>query len=206
MLTLILVRHGETDWRKSKKHTFRGQLDIPLNPTGITQAQSVGEILKKEKIDLVFSSPLIRAHDTAVEIAKLQNLDVIDHLGFTDLDFGDWQGINYQEISASFPKLYQKWRTVPHTIEFPNGESLKVVRTRIENALTELATKYDNENSNKSMVIVSHGAVLRVMMCYINNVGLANTWRYSIANCAYTKVELRFGKFNVIIENEIGHL
>lgn len=206
MLTFILVRHGETDWSKSKKHTFRGQLDIPLNSKGIDQARSVGFALKNEKIDVIFSSSLIRAYDTATEIAKILNLEVFEHSGFIDLDFGDWGGKTHDEIKSIFPKLYQKWRTTPQEMEFPNGESLDVIKIRIENAINGLVEKYDSENTNKTLAIVSHGAVLRVMMCYINNLDLENSWKYSIANCSITKIELNKGKFKVIFENDISHL
>ena len=102
MLELILVRHGETIWSRTQQHTFRGRFDIPLNDLGVKQAKAVGMLLRDKEIYQIYSSPLIRAVDTANEIARFHGLEVQIHDGFIDLDFGDWQGKLHEDVKKQY--------------------------------------------------------------------------------------------------------
>jgi broad specificity phosphatase PhoE len=202
MLDLIFVRHGETIWSRTQQHTFRGRLDIPLNEMGVKQAIAVGRLLREKEIHHIYSSPLKRALDTAEEIAKLQKLKVQIHEGFIDLNFGDWQGKLHEDIKKQYPELYNQWLTKPHTITFPSGENLEIVRKRIESAINELIMKHES----KSIVITTHGAVLRVILCYLHGVGNDHYWEYSMDNCAITIARFDGKKTEILVENENGHL
>lgn len=202
MIELIFIRHGETDWSRSQNHSFRGRIDIPLNGNGINQAKTVGSRLKNENIAQIFSSPLKRAYDTAIEIAKLQGLPVNNHQGFIDLDFGDWQGQLHSEVKREFPKLFFKWHHAPHNMKFPNGESLDKVYCRIKKAITNLINNHEDEK----LVIVTHGAVLRVVLCYLHGVGIEKYWQFTMENCAITRVRYLNSKFEIFAENDNQHL
>ena len=202
MTKIIFVRHGETEWSRNREFRFRGRLDIPLTDHGKHQAQLTGQRLKNEEITQVYSSPLKRAKDTATEIAVMHNLPVISHLGFIDLNFGTWQGELHEKIRTEHPELYNQWLTAPHTMEFPVGETLESVRERIEKALEELVTKHGGE----TVVVVTHGAVLRVIYCFLKNVGNEHYWDLKMDNCGLLIVEYENGEFKILAENDNEHL
>ncbi len=202
MSTLIFVRHGETPWSRSQEFRFRGRIDIPLTERGELQAKAVAEHLKDKRLTAIYTSPLKRARDTAIEIAKFHNLPVINHQGFIDLNFGTWEGVLHEELKRVQPKKYNRWLNEPHTMDFADGESLDIVRNRIEDAIAELVNKHENE----TIVIATHGAVLRVILCFLHNVGNENYWKYNMDNCAITTVSYEDGKYSILTENENDHL
>ena len=202
MTTLIFVRHGETSWSRTKEHTIRGRIDISLNENGKRQATAVGESLKNEKIYCVYSSPLERSFKTAEAIARHHGLPVTTHQDFIDLDFGDWQGKLHEDLERNYPGLYAQWINSPETVEFPHGETLGTVRERIETAISELVVKHRNE----TICIVSHGVVLRIVLCYLHNQSIDKYWNYHMDNCAITIVEYDQDKFHIKTENDISHL
>jgi probable phosphoglycerate mutase len=202
MVELIFVRHGETDWSKTRTHRFRGRRDIPLNSTGILQAKAVGKRLSEYDIKAIYSSPLSRAKDTAKEIAKYQDVTIQEHDGFMDLDFGSWEGRLHVEIEHEQPELYKKWRTKPNNFRFPEGESLDELRARIKLALEGLM-KIHNEDT---IVISSHGAVIRIAMCFTSDVENSESWNFNMDNCAYTIVEYNNGKYIIKEFNNNSHL
>jgi broad specificity phosphatase PhoE len=109
MLTLILVRHGETDWNAAE--IFRGGVDVALNETGVKQAQLLGEYLSGLKINAIYTSPLQRALTTAQAIAGCQEgVPPVVAAELTDLNYGFWQGLTHEMAKAKYPDLYLKWQ------------------------------------------------------------------------------------------------
>ncbi len=96
MTTVYLVRHGQTAW--NKEEIFRGRSDIPLNETGLREAELAGEFLKSMEVEAIYSSPLARAWQTAQKIAGFHGLDVRPLEGLTDMSFGHWEGRSLEEV------------------------------------------------------------------------------------------------------------
>lgn len=106
-MRIILVRHGQTKWNSEGR--VQGRTDIPLNARGMAQAEAVGEWLSGRKIDAVYASPLMRAHDTAKAIADRQGICVrlLDEM--IEIDFGLWEGKTSRELSKEFPQFWVDW-------------------------------------------------------------------------------------------------
>jgi broad specificity phosphatase PhoE len=202
MTIIFLVRHAETEWSKSRSHRFRGRADIPLNEKGIQQAKALGKQLSQHPISAIYSSPLIRALDTAKEIARFHELPVQDYYDFIDLDFGTWEGRLHAEIASEQPKLYENWKSGPSDFRFPEGESLDELRSRIGKALIKLTKLHYND----SIVISTHGAVLRIALCFISNADNSESWNFNMDNCAFTKIIYLHGKFSIDDFNNNTHL
>ncbi|MBM4302633.1 MAG: histidine phosphatase family protein, partial [Deltaproteobacteria bacterium] len=128
MTQIILTSNGNTPWDKDK--IFQGSKDIPLDDLGREEAWAVGKWLKDENIHAAYTSPLSRARDTAIAIARHHNLEVLDLPGLADLSYGDWDGVPLKEVKVKYADLYRQWEAAPHTVCFPNGEPLAVLRTR----------------------------------------------------------------------------
>lgn len=106
-MRIILVRHGQTKWNSEGR--VQGRTDIPLNARGMAQAEAVGEWLSGRKIDAVYASPLMRAHDTAKAIADRQGVCVKLLGEMIEIDFGLWEGKTSRELSKEFPEFWVDW-------------------------------------------------------------------------------------------------
>ena len=171
MVEIILARHGETEWNATE--IFRGRADVALNDTGLRQAQLLGEYLKREKIDAVYSSPLQRAVKTAAAVVSYHKLDVnvVDNLN--DIDCGEWQGLTLREVKEQYEELYQDWLDTPEQVRLPGGESLAEVRSRALPFVQDAAIR----SGEGKIVLVSHRVVNKVLICAL--LGLDNSFFWS---------------------------
>ena len=104
MLEILIVRHGETAWNTA--NIFRGRVPVPLSEVGIKQADQVGEYLSKRKINSVYCSPLDRAVQTALAIAKPQSLTPQPVEELNDQDFGEWEGIALEAVKRKYGEVF----------------------------------------------------------------------------------------------------
>ncbi len=168
MTKVYLIRHGRTAWNKDVR--FRGQVDLPLDEVGEAQAEAIALRLKNRPIKAVYSSPLTRAVRTAEPLAKALGLRVIAEEGFTDINYGQWQGLSPSEVARLYPELYRMWIERPHLVRLPEGESLDEVRERAEKALMKIL----NQHPGEEIAIVGHMVVNKVLLCVV--LGVGNEW------------------------------
>lgn len=171
MTQIILARHGNTPWNKDK--IFRGSKDIPLDDTGREEAWALGEWLKDETIHAAYTSPLSRSRDTAIAIARHHDLPVIDLPGLADLSYGDWEGVLLKEVKVKYADLYRQWEAAPHTVTFPNGESLELLRTRSLAAVEEVVQRHPDQ----TVLLVGHRAVNKVLIAAFIGLDNSHFWR-----------------------------
>ena len=161
MTSIYLVRHGQTAW--NKEEIFRGRTDIPLDETGLKQAELVGQYFKGMEIQAIYSSSLSRAWQTAQKVAQFHDLEVRPLQGIIDMSFGNWEGRPHQEIRENDSKTYRRWMEEPHLVKLPGGESLDDVRVRATAALEEVIRK----NPGKTLVFVySSGHLQSFDLCH----------------------------------------
>ncbi len=171
MTAILLIRHGQTVWNKDA--LFRGRADIPLDETGLRQAQALATALQHEDIARVISSPLSRALQTATAIADAHSLTVATDEAFIDLDFGDWQGLQAAEVQKRYPEPYALWRSRPRDIHFPRGECLDEVADRSFTALTRLVASHAGE----TVALVAHRVINKVLICRILGLDTNHFWQ-----------------------------
>ncbi|MGH3022252.1 MAG: histidine phosphatase family protein [Gaiellaceae bacterium] len=155
---LVLLRHAETD--ESMRGRCYGSLDVPLSAAGLRRAAALGLALRELGAAVVYSSPLVRALDTARAIASAQGLEPVVRPDLRELDFGELEGMTYDEIAAERPELYRFWMEDPASVRFPAGESLADLRERVLPALAEIRATHAGE----AVVVVAHGGVVRVAL------------------------------------------
>jgi probable phosphoglycerate mutase len=137
MTTLILIRHGETTWNVIGR--YQGQADPPLNKRGIEQARIVAQELKaKTHIDVLYTSPLKRAIQTAEKIAAALEIPLYKDPRLMEIHQGDWQTKLRAEIEAAYPELFHRWETEPWKVTPPGGEHLTQVQARVYTAMDEI--------------------------------------------------------------------
>ena len=159
MTCIILVRHGETDWNREEH--FRGRADVPLNETGLLQAEATGRRIAAEwRPSAVYASPLSRSLRTAEAIARHFDLTVQAHAGLMDIDYGQWQGLTPSEVRKRWPEMADAWYHAPQRAQIPGGETLEEVRARALAAVHEMAARH----AGQTLVLVSHTVVNRVIL------------------------------------------
>ena len=157
MTILYLIRHGETGGNFEGR--FQGITDNPLNESGIRQAQMLGEAFSLTKIDLLYTSPLIRARQTAEIIAQMHGLDKLKPIvepGLTELDGGLLEGRKFSDLAVEYPEVIEAMHTQPSQLCCPQGESMKQVSDRIVETIDRLV----EHNRGKVIAAVSHGIII----------------------------------------------
>jgi len=200
-MTLLVVRHGQTDWNTAGR--FRGRTDLGLNEAGLRQAQLVARRMAAEyQPTAIYSSPLRSSLQTAEAIGDRVGLEPLVDNGLLDLDYGDFAGLNSAEAEASYPDLYRTWVLAPHVIRFPNGESVAQVRARV----ADLAGRLSGGHGGQQVVLVSHVIVIRTLLCSLIGMhsGLVDAFHIDLASL--TVVETRGRRAELIMTNSTRHL
>lgn len=200
MVRIYLVRHGETTWNVEGR--FQGHSDTPLNETGRHQADLLGRYFKGKKLTAIYTSDLLRAMDTASIIGAFQDIDIMHDPRLREMNFGKWEGMDYYKIQAVHPKELDDWQKNILTTAPPGGESLGQLARRVEAFYQQtISTKLDGET-----LIVAHGGVLQVLLCYALNLPPQNYWQFhldpgSLSEIAFypegvilNRLNLTFGK------------
>jgi broad specificity phosphatase PhoE len=166
--TLLLARHGETDW--NREFRIQGSSDLELNELGRQQAQFLAQELTDVDLDAIYSSDLSRAQATAAAVAATHGLEVKLDPRLRERSFGSWEGLTRDDIST-FPKGSRH-----------DGESDDDVRARVLAAVEEIAANHPGDQ----VLIVSHGGALNTLWHHALGVRVER-W----ANCAVYKLAVR---------------
>jgi broad specificity phosphatase PhoE len=149
---LFLVRHGETEWSRARRHT--GRTDLPLSPVGEAEARALGQHLDGLEVDRVLSSPMRRATDTAALAGFGDRVERNDDL--LEFDYGDYEGLTTAEIRAARPG----WDLFRDGC--PGGETVETAATRARKLLGSLSA------SGGRVLLFSHGHQLRILTaCFL---------------------------------------
>lgn len=198
---VYLARHGRTAW--NREEIFRGHTDVPLDDLGRRQARALGHHLARAGIGTVISSPLSRALETArIACACWQGQDPRVDGAFTDLSFGQWEGLSREQVQARYPELYRTWATDPGSTTFPGGESLAHVEERAWPALQRLAEAHTGE----AVLVVTHRVVCKVLLARALGAGLGAFWRIRQDTACLNVLEWRDGRVEVVRMNDTCHL
>lgn len=161
---IYLTRHGETEWNIEKRLQGRG--DSPLTENGIQRAKELRDRIKNIDIDVIYSSPIKRALNTANILRGNKNIDIVTDDSLMEMCFGDYEGKKIDIIQKENPS-WDINLIMQGNVEIcaPNGENLKEVRERI----SKLMNKIIAENIGKSILIVTHGITLKALMYYFKD-------------------------------------
>lgn len=183
--TIVLVRHGETDWNRERR--FQGRADTPLNESGRAQARELAHLLRGDRLSAVYTSPLRRATETARIIGDRLGLEPRELEALREIDVGDWQGLTADEVRARFPdRLDAAWRS-----GWPNGESHDQLTARVLPALLELTRGHAGER----VLGVTHAGPIRAALAAAT--GLSHEESRAqigpLENCAVFRFAVRDG-------------
>ena len=201
MTLIILVRHGQTEWNRVER--FRGRADVPLNETGLAQAEATGRrVASAWQPTAVYSSPLSRATETAEAIAGHFDLPVQVHPGLADIDYGQWQGLSPEIARQRWPEEIDAWYHRPNQARIPGGETLDELRQRAMATLNELATRHPGQ----TIVLVGHTVINRIILLGVLGLGNERFWHLRQDTCAVNVIEVEAGDYTLASMNDTCHL
>lgn len=169
MTTILLARHGETDWNRTGR--WQGWADPPLNETGRAQARELAEQLRTIPFDAVYSSDLRRAHETAAIVAEPHRVPVVTEPGLREIDVGSWSGLTWSEIDEKFPHGRR-----------PDGETREQHAARVLAAVEAIA----RDNPGHRILLVTHGGTMRALHGHLSDEPI-----HPVANCSVLELHFR---------------
>lgn len=199
--TIILVRHGETEWNVLGK--FQGCKDIALSNEGILQARYLHKRFQN-KFDHIYTSPLKRAMQTAEIISQGSNTSPIVETGLTEINFGEWEGLTMKEVRTNFPKEFIKWKNDDLNAPMCGGEqSLKIASIRAEKSILKIAKKNKGEN----IIIVAHGGIIKAGLLGVFDLKMTMYHKILLGNTSVSKI-IFDDNFNakIMTLNDTSHL
>lgn len=174
MTELYIVRHGETN--SNIRQACLGHTDVPLNEKGMEQVRHLAKKLIDVEFNSVYVSPLTRAVDTAAPLKK--KAAMIMSYGLIERDYGEWDGMTFNEIEEKYPDAYREWRKNWIDFVLPGGESAAQHQERVN----EIMNKIVSENDGNRVLIVTHLGTARHIISYLLGLSTEQSWRFTLDN------------------------
>lgn len=203
MVTKVyLIRHCQS--MGNIEHKFQGQYDADVSPAGEKQLELLGLRFRNEPIDAIYTSPLKRARATAQAIAKYHpGIEVIAEPGFIEIDCGEMENLLLTEVAKRFPEVAMDWDKSPDLCRFPGGETMAQVYERVNAALDRVIA----ENPGKTIVVTTHGGVLRNLYARITYGELIGIRKSEVfGNTGVSTAIAEDGKLSWESINDLSHL
>ncbi|KIL40006.1 phosphoglycerate mutase [Gordoniibacillus kamchatkensis] len=198
--TIYIVRHGQTAW--NVEHRFQGHQDSPLTELGTKQAEWLGESLRNERIDTIFSSSSPRARKTAELIRGARDLDIMESGALMEIHLGIWEGLTQTEVKQLYPEQLDYFWNDPGQFRVPGSETFQEVSRRAVDQLHRII----GENEDKSILIVTHTVVVKLLMAHFEDRPLNRIWNPPYIHPAcLCKVEIGMNQPEIILHGDISH-
>ena len=187
MTTLLIVRHGETDWNRDAR--WQGHADTPLNERGREQARELAASI--DGVDAIYSSDLARARETAEILAERLGLEVQADARLRERGFGAWEGLTHDDIQSRFAEEHRRWRA-GEGFGAADAEPYETMRRRVEDFLEEIVLRHPSG----TVLVVTHGGTARVVYAVAGGLDYVKDRESipSVANCGVVRYGVRKGK------------
>ena len=176
---LYIMRHGRTDW--NDLHKLQGRTDIPLNEYGRLMAEKAREEYRDVPLDLCFSSPLIRAKETAEIFLRGRDIPILTDDRLREMSFGDFEGQENTFDLPDSPILVLFKAPEKYTASVGGAETFDELFARTGSFLHEVIEPLMQQNQN--VLIVGHGAMNLSIICQIRHLPIEQFWSTGIENC-----------------------
>ena len=197
---LTLVRHGETDWNRERR--LQGLTDSELNDAGRLQARALAERLRGTSFDALYTSPLVRASETAAILGDVLELAPVRVPALRERDVGAWGGLTNDDARHRFP---DEWRRIAagEDVALGGGETKAQVTARMAETLDRIGARHPSG----SVLVVSHGLALKLLVCRLIGIDVRDCERLATgANTSMTVFDIRDGAPRLAVYADAGHL
>jgi len=197
---ILAIRHGETAWNRETR--IQGHLDIPLNEVGLAQARRVGAALQGELIDIIYSSDLARARQTAEAVAQSSGAPLRLDADLRERAFGSFEGRTWAEIAEAWPEQSERWRRRDLEFAADGGETLPVFYARCIGAIERMAAAHPGQ----TVVIVAHGGVMDCLYRAGSRLSLQAARSWTLGNATINRLLYSDAGLNLVGWNDDTHL
>ncbi len=201
MTDLYFIRHGQSEANVSQ--SFAGYTDSPLTPLGKKQAEATSAFFDEIKPDKVYSSPLQRAYNTGLAVAKRYNIEIETDDRLKEIYGGKWETIPFAELINLYHDDFSVWINDLGKAVCTEGESTIELQNRVNQAVLEIV----KNNPGRKIVIATHATPIRVMECIWNKVSLTEMkdipW---VSNASVTHVRYENSEGKIIFRSYDKHL
>jgi ribonuclease H / adenosylcobalamin/alpha-ribazole phosphatase len=196
----VLLRHGQTPMSVQRRYV--GRSDVPLTDLGVRQAVAAAKRLASAGLDVIVTSPLRRAVQTAEEVAAATGAPVVADEGFRETDFGAWEGLTFAEVRERWPAEMTAWLADP-AVAPPGGESFTEVSERVTAALDRVLAARDR----RAVLIVSHVTPIKMLVAKTLLAPPAALFRMHLDVAALSEIDWYADGTAVLRSfNDTGHL
>lgn len=200
--TLYLIRHGATAQNSHRPVILQGNaINGPLNEIGHRQAREVADFLASRPVAAVYSSPMIRARQTAESVAAPHRLAITPLDRLHEVDVGDWEGKTWTQIMEDDPEYYSHFMSDP-AVPYRGGESYVQVLERVRPVFESLLQRHAGE----TFAVVAHNVVNRVYLASLLGDSLLSSRRIRQMNCCLNLIHAEAGRPELIAMNSVFHL
>ena len=197
---LCIVRHGETAW--NAEHRVQGQLDVPLNAIGLAQASAAAKVLARESFDVIYSSDLQRARQTAEPAAGALGRKVLLERDLRERHYGIFERMTYAEVKVAHAAEYARFAARDPEFDFVSGESLNAFSRRSLAVLTKIAQAH----AGQQVLVFTHGGVLDELYRHINGLPQRAARDFGIPNAGLNRVEFELSRWQILAWADVAHL
>ena len=176
-MKIYFTRHGETDWNLANK--VCGRTEANLTEKGISQAKKLAERVKDLNVDIIISSPMKRAMETAGFVAEVCGAEIIPDARLLEQDYGIYEGVDRKD-----PRFLANKKNFAY--KYPHGESMMQVAARVYPLIDEVREKY----AGKTALFVCHNGVCRVANTYFQDVTNEEYFLWTLENCGLETYEV----------------
>ncbi|HID69819.1 MAG TPA: histidine phosphatase family protein [Desulfobacterales bacterium] len=176
---LVLLRHGNTGY----PGRYIGAKDVPLSSDGFSQIGKLKSIFQNLHFDSIYSSPMIRCRQSGEILFDGQPVFFDDDL--KEIDFGRWEGLQFDEIVEDDPELVKEWADWNSNFCFPEGERIDHFIKRVHRAGARI-----KETSGENVLLITHGGVIRTLICFFLNLDPKDYLMFQVQKGKYTTMEL----------------
>ncbi|MFD1737453.1 histidine phosphatase family protein [Bacillus salitolerans] len=188
LTNICLVRHGETEWNRIGK--LQGRTDVPLNSTGIKQAEECSMFLSDYNWDVIITSPLKRAKKTAEIINIKLRLPFFEMEEFLERGYGDAEGMDMKERLNRFPDGI-----------IPKNEDMHSLKQRVMEGIKNINEKFPN----KKVILVAHGAVINSILATLSD-GKIGSGKTKLINACISNIHFNNNDWSIMDYNQVTHL
>jgi len=175
---IYLIRHGLTE--SNKKKIYAGRSNENLSKEGIDNLLKIGEKLKKLKIEKILSSPIRRAIQTSEILNTFLKVTIKIEKDFEEMRLGPWEGLSEEQVAIKFPIEWKIWNSKPSELMLDGRETLKELQLRALRGIKDVT----NNSDCSRILVVTHVALIRVLIIYYNNLSMDSYRKINIPNCA----------------------
>ena len=200
MTQLLLVRHGQSEWNAAGR--IQGQADVPLDETGLAQAQRIAERLAGQPVAAIYASPLRRARITAEAIGARHGLLVECDARLMEYQFGVVSGLTWPEVVERQPEFARRWADDAWAVPVEGSEGRAVFAARVTAAMDAIVTRHPDQQ----VVVVAHGGTFNVYLAVMLGLNVQRRHPFRFGNASLSLVEWRAGVFHINYLNDQCHL